>query len=53
MNPFRRAGPTYDEVCPVLVKIERRLMLRSALSLGALSILTECNLDDGEPWIGR
>ncbi|NPD67709.1 molybdopterin-dependent oxidoreductase [Lichenicola cladoniae] len=48
MNPFRRVRPTYDEVRPDLVKIERRLMLRSALSLGALSMLTGCNLEDGD-----
>lgn len=48
MNPFRRARPTYDEVRPDLVKIERRLMLRGALSLGALSMLTGCNLEDGD-----
>ncbi len=39
--------PAYDAVRPELLRIERRLMLRGALSLGALSMLTGCRLDDG------
>jgi DMSO/TMAO reductase YedYZ molybdopterin-dependent catalytic subunit len=31
-----------------LVRLERRLLLRSSLSLGALSMLSGCNLQDGD-----
>jgi DMSO/TMAO reductase YedYZ molybdopterin-dependent catalytic subunit len=31
-----------------LVKLERRLLLRSSLSLGALALLSGCNLQDGD-----
>lgn len=31
-----------------LVRLERRLMLRSSLSLGALAMLSGCNLQDGD-----
>ncbi len=40
--------PGHDAVRPELLKVERRLMLRGALSLGALSMLTGCNLDDND-----
>ena len=30
-----------------LVNIQRRLLLRSGLTLGAVSMLTGCNLQDG------
>ena len=43
-----RRRPAPDEVRPELARIERRLLLRSALSLGGLSMLTGCNLDDGD-----
>jgi DMSO/TMAO reductase YedYZ molybdopterin-dependent catalytic subunit len=33
---------------PELVKLERRLMLRSSLSLGALAMLSGCNLQDND-----
>ncbi len=33
---------------PELVKLERRLLLRSSLSLGALAMLSGCNLQDGD-----
>jgi hypothetical protein len=44
-HPRRSAGrppPTS------LVKVERRLLLRSALSLGALSMLAGCDLQDND-----
>ncbi len=47
MSPGK-GRPRYDAVRPELLRIERRLMLRGALSLGALSMLTGCNLDDGD-----
>ena len=31
-----------------LVNIQRRLLLRSGLTLGAVSMLTGCNLQDGD-----
>jgi len=34
--------------CPELARIERRLLLRGALSLGAVSLLSGCNLEDGD-----
>ena len=43
-----RQRPGHDAVRPELLRIERRLMLRGALSLGALSMLTGCNVDDGD-----
>jgi DMSO/TMAO reductase YedYZ molybdopterin-dependent catalytic subunit len=33
---------------PALVKVQRRLLLRSALSLGALSMLAGCDLQDND-----
>lgn len=33
---------------PELVRLERRLLLRSSLSLGALAMLSGCNLQDGD-----
>jgi DMSO/TMAO reductase YedYZ molybdopterin-dependent catalytic subunit len=33
---------------PELIKLERRLLLRSSLSLGALAMLSGCNLQDGD-----
>jgi DMSO/TMAO reductase YedYZ molybdopterin-dependent catalytic subunit len=39
-------APALSAVRPELAKIERRLMLRGALSLGMLSMLTGCKLDD-------
>ncbi len=37
-----------DEHRPALRRLERRLVLRGGLSLGALSLLTGCNLQDGD-----
>jgi DMSO/TMAO reductase YedYZ molybdopterin-dependent catalytic subunit len=39
--------PTADRA-PELVRLQRRLLLRSGLSLGALTMLTGCNLSDGD-----
>jgi DMSO/TMAO reductase YedYZ molybdopterin-dependent catalytic subunit len=36
------------DVAPELRKVERRLLLKSSLSLGALTMLTGCNLADGD-----
>jgi DMSO/TMAO reductase YedYZ molybdopterin-dependent catalytic subunit len=37
-----------DAIRPELRKVERRLMLKSSLSLGALTLLTGCDLADGD-----
>ncbi len=39
--------PGLDEVRTELVDLERRLLIRGGLSLGALSLLTGCNLVEG------
>jgi DMSO/TMAO reductase YedYZ molybdopterin-dependent catalytic subunit len=39
--------PTADRA-PELVSLQRRLLLRSGLSLGALTMLSGCNLTDGD-----
>ena len=36
------------DAAPELRKLERRLMLKSGLSLGALTMLTGCDLNDGD-----
>ena len=36
------------QAAPALARVERRLFLRSSLSLGALTMLTGCNLSDGD-----
>ncbi|MDF3625904.1 molybdopterin-binding protein [Brytella acorum] len=41
-----------SEIAPELRRIERRLMLKGALSLGGLSMLSGCALDD-EPSVER
>jgi DMSO/TMAO reductase YedYZ molybdopterin-dependent catalytic subunit len=46
--PAPRLPVTPDELRPRLRQLERRLMLRSGLSLGALALLTGCNLQDGD-----
>lgn len=47
-----RARPDRAAIAPELRRIERRLMLKSALSLGGLSMLSGCALDD-EPSVER
>jgi DMSO/TMAO reductase YedYZ molybdopterin-dependent catalytic subunit len=37
-----------DDHRPTLLRLERRLMLQRGLSLGALTMLTGCNLQDGD-----
>jgi hypothetical protein len=37
-----------DEHRPVLRRAERRLLLKGGLSVGALTMLTGCNLQDGD-----
>lgn len=37
-----------SDLQPQLRRLERRLLLRSGLSLGALTLLTGCNLQDGD-----
>ncbi len=39
---------TNREATPELKRVERRLMLKTGLSLGALTMLTGCNLADGD-----
>jgi len=41
-------NPDLTDQRPELVRLERRLLLRHGLSLGALSLLTGCNLHDGD-----
>lgn len=50
MSPIlpRKKKFTELDVTPELKKLERRLFLRSGLSLGALTMLTGCNLQDGD-----
>jgi DMSO/TMAO reductase YedYZ molybdopterin-dependent catalytic subunit len=44
----RRASLGLDEHRPALRRLERRLLLKHSLSLGALTMLTGCNLQDGD-----
>jgi len=50
LKPRRAAGPRprHDAVRPELVRLERRLFLRSGLSLGALALLSGCDMTDGD-----
>ncbi|MBV8522868.1 MAG: molybdopterin-dependent oxidoreductase [Acetobacteraceae bacterium] len=41
-------NPDLTDQRPELVRLERRLLLRQGLSLGALTLLTGCNLHDGD-----
>jgi DMSO/TMAO reductase YedYZ molybdopterin-dependent catalytic subunit len=45
-----KRGPALrlDEHRPALRRLDRRLMLKHSLSVGALSMLTGCNLQDGD-----
>jgi DMSO/TMAO reductase YedYZ molybdopterin-dependent catalytic subunit len=50
MSPILRRPPVkLADLRPALAKVERRLFLRQALSFGALSMLTGCDLTDDEP----
>jgi DMSO/TMAO reductase YedYZ molybdopterin-dependent catalytic subunit len=56
MSLFQRKRPKLAEFRPALAKVERRLFLRQALSFGALSMLTGCDLgedDDVEKFLWR
>ena len=44
----RRKRVQLAEIQPDLVRLERRLFLRNGLSLGALTLLTGCDLTDGD-----
>ena len=48
MNRLSRLRPKHADAKPDLVRLERRLLLRGGLSLGALAMLTGCNLADGD-----
>lgn len=50
MKKLFRAKPavTLDDIKPELKKIERRTFLRQSLSLGALTMLSGCNLSDSK-----
>ena len=47
---IRRVRPDVQaaDIAPMLRKLERRGLLRGSLSLGALTLLTGCNLSDGD-----
>lgn len=47
MSLIRPPRPSLDDLKPELVDLERRLFLRGSLSLGALTMLTGCNLVEG------
>jgi len=47
MSILRPERPTLDDLKPELADMERRLFLRGSLSLGALTMLTGCNLVSG------
>jgi DMSO/TMAO reductase YedYZ molybdopterin-dependent catalytic subunit len=47
-KPRRKAAVNLADHRPELIKLERRLLLRSSLSLGALAMLSGCNLQDGD-----
>jgi DMSO/TMAO reductase YedYZ molybdopterin-dependent catalytic subunit len=40
--------PSFHDVRPKLARLERRLFLKQGLSLGALTLLSGCNLKDGD-----
>lgn len=44
----RKKPPSRKDIAPELVRLERRLLLKSGLSLGALSLLAGCDLQDGD-----
>jgi DMSO/TMAO reductase YedYZ molybdopterin-dependent catalytic subunit len=48
MTREKRLAVTLADVRPTLRKLERRGLLRAGLSLGALTMLTGCNLQDGD-----
>ena len=48
MSPFVPKPPTNGELSIELVRLQRRVLLRAGLSLGALSLLSGCNMQDGD-----
>jgi DMSO/TMAO reductase YedYZ molybdopterin-dependent catalytic subunit len=48
MNDKRRPAVRFDEIRSDLGKLDRRLFLRGGLSLGALSLLTGCDLSSDD-----
>ncbi len=48
MSILRRKSPSLKDHRPQIEKLERRLFLKQGLSLGALSLLTGCNLEDND-----
>ena len=44
----RPPDPLLSDHCRALAKLDRRMLLRRGLSLGALTMLTGCNLQDGD-----
>ena len=48
MSVLRRKLPSLKDQRPQIEKLERRLFLKQGLSLGALSLLTGCNLEDND-----
>jgi DMSO/TMAO reductase YedYZ molybdopterin-dependent catalytic subunit len=45
---FRRRTARLDDLRPAIERVERRLFLKQGLSLGALTMLTGCNLGDND-----
>jgi DMSO/TMAO reductase YedYZ molybdopterin-dependent catalytic subunit len=49
MSPIAKSGrPTLEEFRPQIARLERRLFLKQGLSLGALTLLSGCNLKDDD-----
>ena len=48
MSDHTKKLPRNSEIRSELVSVERRLLLKTSLSLGALSLLSGCNLQDGD-----
>ncbi|HWX48601.1 MAG TPA: molybdopterin-dependent oxidoreductase [Roseomonas sp.] len=48
MIPPRRRPPAASDHQRQLTQVQRRLLLRGGLSIGALTMLTGCNLQDGD-----
>ena len=49
MSKFsKRRGPSLKDFSPQLARLERRLFLKQGLSLGALTLLSGCNLKDDD-----
>lgn len=48
MSDDRKSRLRPGDIAPELVRLERRLLLKSGLSLGALSLLSGCDLQDGD-----